>query len=181
MKTFRVRFAALLCLILALPAAGQTLRIGIASDPDVLDPSLSRSVAARQVFAAMCDKLLEVDERGQIIPQLATSWEWQEEGRALLLNLRAGVRFHDGEALDAASAMAGLNRHLTAPGSTRRGEMGPVTAVEVAGPMALRIRLSEPFAPLLAALSDRAGMLVSPRTPMESQAAPACAASMARL
>ena len=175
MKTFRVRFAALLCLILALPAAGQTLRIGIASDPDVLDPSLSRSVAARQVFAAMCDKLLEVDERGQIIPQLATSWEWQEEGRALLLNLRAGVRFHDGEALDAASAMAGLNRHLTAPGSTRRGEMGPVTAVEVAGPMALRIRLSEPFAPLLAALSDRAGMLVSPRTPMESQAAPACA------
>jgi peptide/nickel transport system substrate-binding protein len=132
MKTFRMRFAALLCLILALPAAGQTLRIGIASDPDVLDPSLSRSVAARQVFAAMCDKLLEVDERGQIIPQLATSWEWQDEGRALLLNLRAGVRFHDGEALDAASAMAGLNRHLTAPGSTRRGEMGPVTAVEVA-------------------------------------------------
>ncbi len=170
-----MRFLALLCLSLALPAAAQTLRIGIASDPDVLDPTASRSVAARQVFAAMCDKLLEVDEAGRQIPQLATAWEWQEDGRALLLTLRPGVRFHDGEALDAAAAVAGLNRHLTAPGSTRRGEMGPVTGVEVAGPMAVRIRLSEPFAPLLAALSDRAGMLVSPRTPPEAQQAPACA------
>ena len=170
-----MRIAALFCLLLALPAAAQTLRVGIASDPDVLDPTLSRSVAARQVFAAMCDKIFDIDERGAITPQLATAWEWQEGGRALLLTLRAGVRFHDGEALDAAAAMAGLNRHLTAPGSTRRAEMGPVTGVEIAGPMQLRIRLSEPFAPLLAALSDRAGMLVSPRTPPESQAAPACA------
>jgi len=162
-------------LLLALPAAAQTLRIGIASDPDVLDPTLSRSVAARQVFAAMCDKLLDIDEQGRLVPQLATAWEWQEEGRALLLTLRPGVQFHDGEPLDAAAAVAGLQRHLTAPGSTRRGELGPVEMVEAAGPMAVRIRLTEPFAPLLAALSDRAGMLVSPRTPPESQPGPACA------
>jgi len=172
--------AALLALgLLAAPAAAQTIRIGIASDPDVLDPTLSRSVAARQVFMAMCDKLIEVDERGGLVPQLATSWEWQEDGRALLLNLRAGVRFHDGAVLDAEAAVAGLNRHRHAPGSTRRGELGPVTAIEATGPLQLRIRLSEPFAPLLAALSDRAGMLVSPRQAQvlgaEFQAAPACA------
>ncbi len=170
-----MRFLAVLFLLAAIPASAQTLRVGIASDPDVLDPTLSRSVAGRQVFAAMCDKLLEIDEQGALVPQLATAWEWQEGGRALLLTLRPGLRFHDGEALDAAAAVFGLNRHLTAPGSTRRGEMGPVSAVEVAGPLALRIRLSEPFAPLLAALADRAGMLVSPRTPPEAQQAPACA------
>jgi peptide/nickel transport system substrate-binding protein len=174
----RLLTAALLSL-LALPAAAQHIRIGIASDPDVLDPTLSRSVAARQVFMAMCDKLVEVDEQGALVPQLATAWEWQEEGRALLLTLREGVRFHDGVALDAEAARIGLERHRTAPGSTRRGELGPVTAIEVAGPMQLRIRLSEPFAPLLAALSDRAGMLVSPRQAnvlgAEFQAAPACA------
>ncbi|WP_424814265.1 ABC transporter substrate-binding protein [Roseococcus sp. YIM B11640] len=163
----------------ALPAAAQTIRIGIASDPDVLDPTLSRSVAARQVFMAMCDKLIEVDERGQLVPQLATAWEWQEGGHALLLTLRPGVRFHDGAALDAEAAAAGLNRHLSAQGSTRRGEMGPVTAIEAAGPMQVRIRLSQPFAPLLAALSDRAGMLVSPRQAnvlgADFQANPACA------
>jgi len=170
-----MRLLAILLMLAALPAGAQTLRLGIASDPDVLDPTLSRSVAGRQVFAAMCDKLLDIDEQGAVVPQLATAWEWQEDGRALLLTLRPGVRFHDGEALDSAAAVFGLNRHLTAPGSTRRGEMGPVSGIEVAGPMALRIRLSEPFAPLLAALADRAGMLVSPRTPPEAQAAPACA------
>ncbi|MDO9498927.1 MAG: ABC transporter substrate-binding protein [Falsiroseomonas sp.] len=164
---------------LALPAGAQTLRIGIASDPDVLDPTLSRSVAARQVFMAMCDKLIEVDEQGALVPQLATEWEWQEGGRALLLTLRPGVTFHDGVALDAAAAVAGLNRHINASGSTRRGELGPVTSVEEAGPMQIRIRLSEPFAPLLAALSDRAGMLVSPRQAevlgADFQREPACA------
>ncbi|NKE48090.1 ABC transporter substrate-binding protein [Roseomonas frigidaquae] len=175
----RPLLAALVGLTLAFPAAAQTLRIGIASDPDVLDPTLSRSVAARQVFMAMCDKLIEVDEQGALVPQLATAWEWQEGGRALLLTLRPGVTFHDGVALDAAAAVAGLNRHITAQGSTRRGELGPVTAVEEAGPMQVRIRLSEPFAPLLAALSDRAGMLVSPRQAnvlgADFQKDPACA------
>lgn len=175
----RPLLAALLGLTLALPAGAQTLRIGIASDPDVLDPTLSRSVAARQVFMAMCDKLIEVDEQGALVPQLATEWEWQEGGRALLLTLRPGVTFHDGVALDAAAAVAGLNRHINASGSTRRGELGPVTSVEEAGPMQIRIRLSEPFAPLLAALSDRAGMLVSPRQAevlgADFQREPACA------
>ncbi|MGK7862058.1 ABC transporter substrate-binding protein [Falsiroseomonas sp. E2-1-a4] len=175
----RPLLAALLGLTLAWPAGAQTLRIGIASDPDVLDPTLSRSVAARQVFMAMCDKLIEVDEQGALVPQLATAWEWQEGGRALLLTLRPGVTFHDGVALDAAAAVAGLNRHINAQGSTRRGELGPVTAVEEAGPMQIRIRLSEPFAPLLAALSDRAGMLVSPRQATvlgaDFQKEPACA------
>ncbi|WP_439594935.1 ABC transporter substrate-binding protein [Falsiroseomonas sp.] len=175
----RPLLAALLGLTLAWPASAQTLRIGIASDPDVLDPTLSRSVAARQVFMAMCDKLIEVDEQGALVPQLATAWEWQEGGRALLLTLRPGVTFHDGVALDAAAAVAGLNRHIAAQGSTRRGELGPVTTVEEAGPMQIRIRLSEPFAPLLAALSDRAGMLVSPRQAnvlgADFQKEPACA------
>ncbi len=174
----RLIVAAILTL-LALPATAQHIRIGIASDPDVLDPTLSRSVAARQVFMAMCDKLIEVNEQGALVPQLATAWAWQEDGRALLLTLREGVRFHDGVALDAEAARIGLERHRNAPGSTRRGELGPVTAIEVAAPMQLRIRLSEPFAPLLAALSDRAGMLVSPRQAnvlgAEFQAAPACA------
>lgn len=176
----RPLLAGLLALTLAaMPAAAQTLRIGIASDPDVLDPTLSRSVAARQVFMAMCDKLIEVNERGELVPQLATGWSWEEEGRALLLTLRPGVRFQDGATLDAEAAVAGLNRHFATAGSTRRGEMGPVTAIEAAGPMQIRIRLSQPFAPLLAALSDRAGMLVSPRQAnvlgADFQREPACA------
>ena len=174
------RILPLLFCLLALPAAAQSvLRIGLASDPDVLDPTLSRSVAARQVFAAMCDKLVDINERLEIVPQLATAWEWQDGGRALLLTLRPGVKYQDGVAMDAAGVIAGLQRHLTTNGSTRRGEMGPVRGIEAVGDMQVRILLSEPFAPLLAALSDRAGMMVSPRqatvTGIDFQRDPACA------
>ncbi len=173
------RLLALLLALCALPAAAQHLRIGIVSDPDVLDPTLSRSVAARQVFAAMCDKLVDIDERLDIVPQLATAWRWDDNGRALVLTLRDGVRFHDGAALDGEAAAIGLRRHIDTPGSTRRAEMGPVREIAATGPMEVTIRLSEPFAPLLAALADRAGMLVSPRqariTGADFQREPACA------
>src|SRR4029434_9245099 len=53
-------------------------------------------------------------------------------------------------------------------GSKRRGELAPVTSVDIVDPMTVRLNLSAPFAPLLAALADRAGMMVSPKA---SQAA----------
>ena len=52
-------------------ASAQTLRIGIASDPDILDPTLSRSVAGRQVFATMCDKLVDIDPKLNFAPLVA--------------------------------------------------------------------------------------------------------------
>jgi peptide/nickel transport system substrate-binding protein len=48
-------------------------------------------------------------------------------------------------------------------GSNRRGELAPVATVDVVDPSTVRINLSAPYAPLLAALTDRAGMMVSPK------------------
>ena len=56
-----------------------------------------------------------------------------------------------------------IERHKTMPGSNRRGELAPVTSVDVVDPMTVRLNLSAPFAPLLAQLADRAGMMVSPK------------------
>ena len=53
---------------------GGSLRIGRTSDPDTLDPTLSRTVASRQVFAALCDKLVDINEKLEIVPQLARRW-----------------------------------------------------------------------------------------------------------
>ncbi len=153
----------LLAAMLLLPslASAQPLRIGLASDPDILDPTLSRPSAGRVVFSGMCDKLVEIDAKLNFVPQLATAWAWQDEGKTLALTLRPGVKFHDGATMDAASVQASLQRHLTMQGSTRRAEMGPITAIDAIGPLEVKIRLSAPFAPLVAALSDRAGMMMS--------------------
>jgi peptide/nickel transport system substrate-binding protein len=144
-------------------ASAQTLRVGLAEDPDVLDPTLARTFVGRIVFAALCDKLLDIDEKLVIQPQLATNWEWSADNKALTMKLRPGVTFHDGEKLDAAAVKFNLERHKTLAGSNRRGELAPLASVDVVDAMTVKLNLSAPFSPLLAALADRAGMMVSPK------------------
>ena len=154
---------ALLLALLPLAAAAQTLRVGLAEDPDVLDPTLARTFVGRIVFAGLCDKLFDIDEKLQIMPQLATAYEWSADSKALTLKIRPGVTFHDGEKLDAAAVKFNIERHKNMAGSNRRGELAPVATVDVVDPMTVRLNLSTPFSPLLAQLSDRAGMMVSPK------------------
>src|SRR5438876_658105 len=158
-----VFLTALAVTFLPLVASAQTLRIGLAEDPDVLDPTLARTFVGRIVFASLCDKLLDIDQKLNIVPQLATAWEWSADSKALTLKIRPGVTFHDGEKLDAAAVKFNLERHKTMAGSNRRGELAPVTSVDVVDPMTVRLNLSAPFSPLLAQLADRAGMIVSPK------------------
>ncbi|HVZ46239.1 MAG TPA: ABC transporter substrate-binding protein [Ramlibacter sp.] len=153
----------LLCAAAFAANAQVTLRVGLAEDPDALDPSLARTFVGRIVFSALCDKLFDIDEKLNIVPQLATGYEWSADGKALTLKLRPGVTFHDGEKFDAAAVKYNIERHKTMPGSNRRGELAPVQTVEVVDPMTVRLHLSAPFAPLVAQLTDRAGMMVSPK------------------
>ena len=162
-RTLRRGIALALAAGMAIAAQAQTLRIGLAEDPDVLDPTLARTFVGRIVFSALCDKLFDIDEKLNIVPQLAASWEWSADSKALTLKLRPGVTFHDGEKLDAAAVKYNIERHKTMAGSNRRGELALVTGVDVVDPMTARLNLSAPFAPLLAQLADRAGMMVSPK------------------
>jgi peptide/nickel transport system substrate-binding protein len=56
----------------ALPAFAQTLRVSLRQDLDVLDPTLATTYVGRIVFAGLCDKLFDIDEKLNIVPQLAT-------------------------------------------------------------------------------------------------------------
>src|SRR5712675_331074 len=99
--------------------AETTLRVGLAEDPDVLDPSLARTYVGRIVFASLCDKLFDIDENINIVPQLALSHETSDDGKTVTIKLRPGVTFHDGEPMDAAAVKASLERHINMPGSFR--------------------------------------------------------------
>jgi len=161
MWTIRALFASA-ALVTAL-AQGQTLRFGLAEDPDILDPTLARTFVGRIVFAALCDKLVDIDENLNIVPQLAMSYQWSADNKALTLKLRQGVTFHDGEKFDAAAVKYNIERHKNMAGSNRRGELAPVSSVDVIDAATVRLNLTAPFSPLLAQLADRAGMMVSPK------------------
>ena len=170
---------ALLFLPLTTPAfAENTLAIALRQDPDVLDPTLGSSYVGRIVYAAMCDKLIDIDENLNFVPQLATSWTW-EDPTHLVLRLRPNVLFQDGEKFDAEAVRYKVNRDQTLKGSMRVGEVNMIASVEIIDPLTVRLVLKAPFAPLLSMLADRAGIMISPKAGEQAGAAfgahPVCA------
>jgi peptide/nickel transport system substrate-binding protein len=160
--------AALLLPLQAGARAQTTLRIGLAEDPDILDPTLARTYVGRIVFAAFCDKLFDIDEKLNIVPQLALSHEISDDGKEVFIKLRPGVKFHDGEPFDAEAAKFSLERHLTLQGSFRKPELATVDHVDVVDPLTVKLVLKTPFSPLIAQLTDRSGMMVSPKAAKEA-------------
>src|SRR6185295_906184 len=142
MKTLRFAAAAALVALSCGSAAAQShLRIGLAEDPDILDPSLARTYVGRIVFASICDKLFDVDKDLKVIPQLALSQETSADGKIVTIKLRPNVKFHDGEKLDAEAAKFSLERHLTMQGSFRRPELAAIDTIEVVDPLTIKLHL----------------------------------------
>ena len=169
MKILRLAVAAAV-LLLSLGAganAQTTLRIGLAEDPDILDPTLARTYVGRIVFSAVCDKLFDIDDKLNIVPQLALSYETSADGKAMTIKLRPGVKFQDGEPLDAEAAKFSIERHMTMQASFRKSELSSVDHVEVVDPLTIKLVLKTPYSPLIAQLTDRAGMMVSPKAAKE--------------
>src|SRR5436305_14017426 len=116
MKAFRLaafRLAAAAALVIAFASAAvaqTTLRVGLAEDPDILDPTMARTYVGRIVFASLCDKLFDIDEKLNIVPQLALSHEFSDDGREVTIKLRPGVKFHHGDPLNAEAAKFSLER-----------------------------------------------------------------------
>jgi peptide/nickel transport system substrate-binding protein len=143
-------------------ASAQTLRIALRQDLDTMDPTLSTSYVGRIVFAGLCDKLFDIDEKLNIVPQLATGYEWSDP-KTLTLHLRQGVTFQDGEALDADAVKDSLVRDMTLPGSYRKNELGLIDHIDVIDPATVRITLKQPSGAFLAQLTDRSGMILAPK------------------
>jgi peptide/nickel transport system substrate-binding protein len=143
---------------------GGTVTVALSAEPDRLDPTLARSLYSRYVFNAMCEKLYDLDPKVSIVPQLASALpKTSEDGRTVTIPVRSGVKFADGTPLDAAAVKTSLERHLTLKESARVSDLGPIDSIEATNPTTVTIRLKAPFAPLVAALSDRAGMIMSPK------------------
>lgn len=154
--------AALMMAASAMAVSAAELRIGLESDPDALDPAKSRTFVGRIVFTALCDKLIDVNEKLEFVPQLATAWQTSEDGKTLTFTLREGVTFHDGTPFDGEAVKANIERAKTLEDSVRKSELASVDSVEVVSPTEVRLHLKAPDATLLAQLSDRAGMMLSP-------------------
>lgn len=145
-------------------AEGGDLVMALSAEPDRLDPTTSSSLYTRYVMQTMCQKLYDIDAEGELVPQLATELpEVSEDGLTVTIPVRDDAVFADGAEFNADAVATTLQRHLTLEDSSRKSELGPITDIQVVDNTHVRITYETPFAPLTAALADRAGMMLSPK------------------
>lgn len=146
------------------PSAGPvTLTIGLSADPPMLDPLMSSAMVDRQVQNNIYDKLVDIDQKLNIIPDLATKWDISDGGKVYTFHLQTGVKFQDGTPFNADAVKFNFDRMLDPKvKSPRFNEVSMVTKVEVVDDSTVRFTLKAPFTPFLGVLTDRAGMMVSP-------------------
>ncbi|WP_082460352.1 ABC transporter substrate-binding protein [Frigoribacterium sp. Leaf8] len=148
---------------------GGDLVMALSAEPDALDPTTSSSLYTRYVMETVCQKLYDIDAEGDLVPLLATELPTLSDGGLTVdIPVRTDAVFADGTPLDAQAVVTTLRRHLDKPDSSRASELGPVTGVEALDDDTVRLTYERPFAPLTAALADRAGMIMSP-TALEAE------------
>src|SRR3954451_24618410 len=115
--------------------AGGTMTVALAEDPDLLDPTLARTFVGRIGFANMCEKLYDVNNKLQIVPQLAASLpKFSDGGKTVTIALRQGIKFNDGTPSAPDGLKPPLDRPRTLKASSRASELEPVESVKVVDP-----------------------------------------------
>lgn len=103
--------------------AGETerdLAIAVQSGPNSLDPAQVVDGQQMFVWTSVLDTLLARDsETGELIPHAAESWEYNEDGTVLTLQLREGMTFSDESSVDAAAVAATMERTRKTPGAVQ--------------------------------------------------------------
>ena len=118
--------------------AGGTLEVALSAEPDALDPTLARTLVGRTVFTSICEKLYDVDNKLNIVPQLAASLpQFSSDGLTVTIKLRSGVKFADGTTMDATAVKTSLDRDMRLSGSARASELSSVGSVAATGPLVL--------------------------------------------
>lgn len=101
------------------------------------------------------ERLTRTDETGAASPYLATSWSIADDGLALTMQLREGVRFHDGSDFDAADVVYSISRILDPEvDSPNRSTIKSVDSIEALGSHTVRFNLNQPDADLPIALTE---------------------------
>ena len=146
------------------PVRGGTLRIGWIPNAKTLDPHLSSQFSDRYILYMAFNTLVALDRSFNVIPELARSWQVSPDGKQITFELQRGVKFHDGTDFNAEVVKWNIERILDpAVKSTSRTLIEPaIAAVRAVEPYKVVFELKQPFPPLLAALAERPGFIVSP-------------------
>ncbi|TMR09613.1 ABC transporter substrate-binding protein [Nonomuraea turkmeniaca] len=137
-----------------LPAGG-TLNLAVHIDSGAAtgyDPQLADVATTWQLLSLSYETLVTIGPDFSVQPLLAEKWETPTPTE-YVFHLRQGVTFSNGRAMTADDVVGSLKR-LLASKSVWRGQLGPVKSVTKDGDSTVKVTLSEPYTPFLAALAN---------------------------
>lgn len=144
------------------PEAGGTLVVARTGDITGLDPHVATAFQTVQALDLVHGTLVQLDPELNVIPGLAESWEFSEDGTTLTFTLREGVTYHDGDPFTSADVVATMNRiqdeATAAVGATN---FASIESVEAPDESTVVMNLSAPDAAVLAAFADTNAAILS--------------------
>ncbi|TEU16766.1 MAG: ABC transporter substrate-binding protein [Anaerolineales bacterium] len=153
------------------PSGGGTIIVGLQAEPTTLDSAQISDYNSHRAAYGMYDHLLRFkDESTAVEPGLVESWEISDDGLVYTLNLRKGVKFHDGTDFNAEAVKFNIERqidpnhpyHDTGEFPYAEFTWGMVDKTEVADEYTVNITLKEIFAPFLNHLAMHPAAMLSP-------------------
>lgn len=137
------------------PTAGGNLVVGRTGDIDALDPHRATAFQTVRTLELVYDSLLGLDPELNVIPSLAESWSFTDDGLTLELKLRPAVSFHDGSVFDSADVVASLERILDEnTAAVVRSNLLGIENIKAIDEQTVVISLSSTDASILASLAD---------------------------
>jgi peptide/nickel transport system substrate-binding protein len=125
-----------------------------AADTTGLDPHTQTAFASFRLLELIYEPLVNLDADLNVVPSLAESWDFADDGMTLTLNLRQGVKFHNGADFTAEDVVATFNRILDeATGAAARANYLNIASIDTPDDYTVVFNLSQPDVPLLAALA----------------------------
>jgi len=156
MKVFKSVIAALVVagvglaaapIAVAAPEDGGTLRISFPGSPRLIDPAITGSLEEWVVTSWLYNNLTRMNEKSEVEPDLAESWEVADEGKTWTFKLRQGVKFQSGKEMTADDVVFSIQRILDPEVKSRgRGAIGPITEVAKVDDYTVRFKLERPIA-----------------------------------
>ena len=130
-----------LAALMSVPAYAETLRYATIGEPPSLDSQMGTATLASTISQHMFETLYAFDAANAPQPYLATGETISDDGKTIVISLREGVKFHNGDTLDAGDVAASLSRWAEF-GS--RGKLLGLESVEATGDLEVTLKIAAP-------------------------------------
>lgn len=120
----------------AAPKKGGHFRLGVTggSISDSLDPAVIEDTMPFTINWQIRNCLVEIDHTGNLVPELAESWESSPDATKWTFNLRRGIEFHNGKTMEATDIIESINHHRGKDSKSRaKGIVDPITEIKADG------------------------------------------------